>query len=155
MEEEKESPIVPPYYPAAFSFQVNVVGIQGTYEGNFQEVTGLNVKISTEPLQEGGENAYQHRLPKPPVYENLVLKRGMIFNSELIKWARAAVEDFTFTPKGVIVNLVDHLHTSPIATWEFTNAYPVALKVSDLKAQENAIVCETLELCYDYFKRTL
>jgi phage tail-like protein len=42
----------------------------------------------------------------------------------------------------------------PLATWNFANAYPVAIKMSEFKAQENGIAIETLELSFDYFERT-
>ena len=148
------NPSTPPFYPAGFSFLVTVTGISGTYEGSFQEVTGINIKLNFEEIKEGGENRFNRRLPLPPKYDNLVLKRGMILSSGLITWARKAVENFTFTPTSVVVSLLDETR-SPLATWSFVNAYPVSLKISDLKAQENAIVCESIELAYDYFTRTL
>ncbi len=143
---------VPPFYPVLFSFEVVVTGISDMMSGSFQEVSGINVKLDTETIKEGGENRFSHRLPNPPKYDNLILKRGMVLDSALIVWARAALEKFTFTPKSVIVNLLDEAG-KPLASWSFVNAYPVALKVSDFKAQENAIVIETLELAYDYFTR--
>jgi phage tail-like protein len=140
------------YPPVGFYFKVNIIGISGINEGNFQEVSGLNVKLGTEEIKEGGENRFVHRLPSYPKYENLVLKRGMVTGSSLITWARNAVEQFTFKPTTVVLNLMDE-KSSPLATWKFINAYPVGIKVSDFKAQENAIVIETLELSFDYFER--
>lgn len=146
------SSTVPPFFPAAFSFKVNVVGISGTYEGNFQEVTGISAKLGSFSIKEGGENRFEHRLPDRAKYDNLTLKRGMVLSSGLITWARKAIEEFDFTTKTVIVNLLDET-SAPLASWSFKNAYPVALKISDLKAQDNAIVIETLELSYSYFTR--
>ena len=142
------------YPPVGFYFKVNVIGITGINEGNFQEVSGLNAKLGTEDLKEGGENRFVHRLPNPPKYENLVLKRGMVTGSSLIQWATYAVEQFTFAPKTVIINLMNE-KSSPIAVWKLTNAYPVSVQISSFKAQESAAVIETLELAYDYFNRTL
>jgi phage tail-like protein len=144
---------IPHFYPVTFSFKVEVTGVKGPFEGSFQEVTGLSVKLNTEPMKEGGENTFIRRLPLPPQYENLVLKRGIVLNSGLIGWARDAVEKFKIKPATVIVSLLDEKQ-SPLASWSFANAYPVALKISDLKAQENSIACETLELAYDNFTRT-
>lgn len=140
------------YPPVGFYFKVNVIGISGQNEGSFQEVTGLSVKIGTEEVKEGGENRFVHRLPTPPKYENLVLKRGMLLGSPLITWATTSIEQFTFTPKTIVINLMDE-KSSPIASWKFINAYPVSIKVSDFKSQDNSIVVETLELCYDYFNK--
>lgn len=147
-------PATPPFYPAGFSFKVQVTGVSGSFEGSFQEVTGITVKLNSEEIKEGGENTFIRRLPLPPKYENLVLKRGMVLSSDLIDWARDAVENFTFKTKTVTVSLLDESQ-KPLASWAFANAYPVALKVSDFKAQENAIVLETLEMAYENFTRTL
>lgn len=140
------------YPPVGFSFKVNIEGITGVNEGSFQEVSGLNAKITPKPIEEGGENRFVHRFPSPPVYENLILKRGMLLGSPLIKWATNTFELFEFKPKIVNLNLLDETG-APISTWRFINTYPVAVKISDFKAQENALVVETLELCFDYFTK--
>jgi phage tail-like protein len=139
------------YPPVAFYFNVIVVGIKGANEGNFQEVTGLGFKMETTPIIEGGENRFVHRFPVPAKYDNLVLKRGMLVGSPLIDWAKDAIEQFTFKPTTVVVSLMD-LKAS-VAVWKFINAYPVGLKFSELKAQDNAIMLETLELSYDYYNK--
>lgn len=141
------------YPPYAFHFSVTVTGFNGTNEGSFQEVSGLSVKMTPMEVKEGGENRFVRRLPVPPKYDNLVLKRGMLVGSELTKWVQNSLTLFTFTPKTVLVKLLDG-DGSIISTWTFKNAYPVSLKVSDLKAQDNSIVIETLELTYDYFQQT-
>ena len=66
------------YPPVAFKFHVFIDDIYGAKEGSFQEVMGLNVKIETEDIQEGGENRFVHKFPKAPKYPNLILKRGML-----------------------------------------------------------------------------
>lgn len=140
------------YPPVGFSFKVNVEGITGTNEGSFQEVSGLSAKITPDKRKEGGENRFEHRFPNPPSYENLILKRGMLLGSPLITWARSSFELFEFKPKIVNLNLLDETG-APISTWRFMNTYPVAIKVSDFKAQENALVVETLELAFSYFTK--
>lgn len=142
------------YPPVGFYFKVNVEGFMGVNEGSFQEVSGLNVTLGTEDVKEGGENRFVYRLPTPPKYNNLVLKRGMVIGSSLITWARNAVENFTFAPKNVNINLLD-VSGAPIAAWRFSKAYPIALKISDFKAQDNnTVVLETLELAFTTFQRT-
>ena len=142
------------YPPAGFSFTVTITGISGIEESSFQEVSGLNAKLGTEDIKEGGENRFSYRFPTPAKYENLVLKRGMLVGSPLINWVRDGIEQFKFTPKLVVVSLLNE-NAQPLATWNFINAYPVAFKISEFKAQENAIVLETLELAYNYFIKIL
>ena len=142
-----------PYYPpVGFYFKVSVSGIDGQSEGSFQEVSGLNAKMGVEEIKEGGENRFVHRLPTPPKYENLVLKRGMVTDSLLITWARRAMEQFMFTTKTIVVSLLNEDGVT-LAAWNFVNAWPVSIKMSEFKAQESTIAVETLELYYDYFER--
>ncbi|HEY8918600.1 MAG TPA: phage tail protein [Chitinophaga sp.] len=151
--EDSSAAPLPFYPPWSFYFSVVVEGFTGTNEGSFQEVSGLSVKMSPMEVKEGGENRFSRRLPVPPKYENLVLKRGMLIGSELTKWVQTSLTQFTFTPATVTLNLLDG-DGSILSTWSFSNAYPVALKVSDFKAQDNGIVVETLELAFDYFQQT-
>jgi phage tail-like protein len=150
MEEDNEK--LSSFFPVVFAFRVVITGNDGIYIGDFQEVTGINAKIGTEVIKEGGENSFEYRLPTPVKYDNLILKRGLVLKSDLIIWARKAIEEFDFEPRDVNVYLLDEKGYQ-IAGWSFVRAYPVGLKISDLKAQENAIVIETLELSYNFFKR--
>jgi phage tail-like protein len=73
-------------------------------------------------------------------------------SSPLITWARQGVEAFTFQPKTVLINLLDE-DGSPLASWNVANAYPIALSLSEFKAQENNIAIESLELAFNNFTR--
>ena len=142
------------YPPAGFSFKVVVEGLAGVNECSFQEVSGISVKIDPNTVEEGGENRFIHRYSTPPKYENLILKRGILLGSPIIKWVSNSIESFSSIPKIVNINLLDNKGL-PIASWRFINAYPVAMKISELKANENTQVVETLELCYESFTRNI
>jgi len=145
-------PVTLYYPPVGFYFRVNIGSITGGSEGNFQEVSGLNFKFGVKEMAEGGENRFIHKFPSPAKYENLVLKRGMLIGSPLITWAQTSIGQFTFKPVTVVINLMDE-KSQPIASWKLFNAYPVGLKISEFKGQENAIVVESLELSFDYFDK--
>jgi phage tail-like protein len=140
--------------PRSFHFKVEFQDISGvkTNDVRFQDVSGLNAELGIEEVKSGGENRFSHRLPTRAKYNNLVLKRGMLVDSGLIKWFIDAVENFSFSPATVIVKLLDKDH-QPLQSWSFIKAWPVKWNVSDFKATENAIVIETIELAYQYFKR--
>jgi phage tail-like protein len=140
--------------PNGFHFSVKIaVDNEITDDSRFQEVGGLSVELGVEELIEGGENRFSHRLPGPAKYGNLVLKRGMLLGSEVIKWVKNAIYNFQFQPKDVQVALLNDNHQH-LSTWNFVNAYPVKWVVSDFKAQENSLVIETLELAYNFFNQT-
>jgi phage tail-like protein len=141
------------YPPAGFHFKVEFGFLPPV--GNdvrFQEVGGLTMEMGIEEVVEGGENRFTHRLPARGKYGNLTLKRGMVVQSQLIAWCRNAIENYLFSPTTVNVTLLNPEHEPLEGTYSFTNAWPVKWSVSDFKAQDNAVVIETLELAYDSFR---
>ena len=118
------------------------------------EVSGLNVELTTEEVVMAGENRYVQKLPVRTKYPNLVLKRGYFAKlpSPLIDWADDAINNFDIKPCQVQVTLLDDLHL-PAKIWNFTNAYPVKLSISDLKSTDNSVLIESMELTYQYFKK--
>lgn len=141
--------------PRVYHFQVEFLDVTGVIANDvrFQEVSGLTAEMGIEEIQEGGENRFTHRLPSRAKYSNLVLKRGMLTDSGLIKWFKDAIENFEFSSSTVLVKLLDQDH-EPMVTWNFIKAWPVKWTISDLKATENAIAVETIELAYQYFRRS-
>ena len=141
-----------PDIPFVFHFRVEVAGFSDDQDIRFQEVTGLSAEVGTEEFREGGLNEYAHRIPTGAKYGNLVLKRGLASGSALVDWCRKAVEDFDFEPKDVTVSLLGKNH-DPLVSWSFSGAYPAKWSTSDLKAQDNALAIESLELVYRQFRR--
>ncbi len=139
------------YPPVSFHFLVEFNGIQPSIiDTQFQAVSGLSVDIETEEFTEGGENRFKHKFPVRTKFPNLVLKRGMVTDSNLISWCKDAVESFEFKPIDLTVKLLNDKHL-PLITWNVVHAYPVKWAVEDLNAEENKIAIETIELAYNYF----
>lgn len=141
------------YPPVGFHFKVEFVGIGNDNDIRFQSVSGLNVEYDTESFKEGGENRFEHKLPVRSKYPDLSLKRGMLTDSKLIKWVLGILHDRDFInnkPALVNVHLLNEKHES-IKHWEIIDAWPKKWSVSDLNAQENSVVIESLDLAYKYF----
>ena len=132
--------------PVVFHFKVEFAGASDDQDNRFQEVTGLSAEVTTEELREGGLNEYVHRLPTGGKFGNLVLKRGYA-DTSIGAWVRKTIEDFVFEPKDVTVMLLDENHDA-VVSWNFLHAYPVKWSLADLKAQENALAIESMELVY-------
>lgn len=113
----------------------------------FQKVQGLSAEIGTESLNEGGENIATYHLPKQVGFGNLVLERGMVVGSLLNLELNATLSSFKFAPSNVIVTLLSE-DKAPLAAWMFLNAYPVKWSTSDLNAEDEGLVIDTLELAY-------
>jgi phage tail-like protein len=143
---------MPSYYPpVGFHFKVEVLGLPPSdNDVRFTEVTGLSVEMGTEEVAEGGENRFIQKYPTRTKYPELVLKRGLLVNSEVTRWILKCLQDYQITPKNVDVKLLNEQH-EPLLTWHVVGAYPTKWSVSDLSATNNAVVIESLQLYYRYF----
>jgi phage tail-like protein len=139
------------YPPPGFHFRVEVLGLRpNDHDLRFTEVGGLSAEIATEEFAEGGENRFVQKYPTRVKYPELVLKRGLLMNSEILKWIRRCIDELNIQPKNVDVKLLNEEH-QPLMTWHVVNAFPTKWAVSDLNASGNAVVIETMQLFYQYF----
>ena len=113
----------------------------------FQRVSGLSTRVETEPMKQGGKNLTTKYLPKRLTYENLVLERGFIVGSPLNIQLNDVMNEFKFFRSDVLVTLFNEA-AIPISAWMFKEAFPVRWATTDLNAQEDRILIDTLELCY-------
>lgn len=144
-------PAVDYYPPWSFYYKVEFSISKNTNDVRFQAVSGLSVEYEYETFKEGGENRFEHKLPVRTKYADMVLKRGMLAtNSDLLAWFLDAFQNRTFEPSDINVILLNEAG-DPLRTWKVSQAIPKKWLISDLNANENAIVIETLELTYRYF----
>jgi phage tail-like protein len=139
------------YYPPwGFYYRVEFGISRNKNDVRFQTVSGLSVEFEMEEFREGGENRFVHKLPGRTRYTDMVLKRGMLTDSAVIEWCLKAFRDREFEPADVTVILMNE-KSEPLRTWKVAHAIPKKWLISDLNANENAVVIETLELTYRYF----
>ena len=113
----------------------------------FKKVSGIGSIIKIHTVEEGGQNLYSHHLPEKVQYDNLILERGLAVGSLLVTEFNVTMSLFKFSPSNVLVSLLDETGI-PISSWLFMKAYPVSWKLSDLDADQNQVVIETMELAY-------
>jgi phage tail-like protein len=138
------------YPPWGFYYRVEFGISKNKDDVRFQSVSGLSVEYDIEEYKEGGENRFIHKLPVRTRYSDLALKRGMLTGSEVVEWLLKAFRDREFKPSDLSVILMNE-KGQPLRTWKVAHAIPKRWSVSDLNANENAVVVETLELTYRYF----
>lgn len=138
------------YPPVGFHFKVEFSGMGNDNDSRFQSVSGLTVEYEVEPVKEGGENRFEHKLPVRTKYPDLVLKRGLLVDSGVVAWLLDGLQNRQFMPTQITISLLNEAH-EPLMSWKVFDAWPKKWTVSDFNAQENGIVIETLELCYTYF----
>ena len=141
-------------YPLpGFHFLVDFTISGQTYDQYFQSVGGLNVEMTTESFKEGGENRFEHQIPVRTKYGTLVLKRGVLKETELITWFKDALEHFYFSPATVNIKLLGEDH-NPLITWSLTHVWPKKWDIAEMDASKNEVLVETLEMNYNFFKVT-
>lgn len=138
------------YPPLGFYYKVEFSISKNKNDARFQSVSGLSVEYDMEEYKEGGENRFTHKLPVRTKFADLVLKRGMLTDSEVIKWFLGAFRDREFVPTDITVILMNE-KSEQLRTWKVAQAIPKKWLISDLNANENAVVIETMELSYRYF----
>jgi phage tail-like protein len=140
------------YPPVGFHFRVEF-GLEGIGDNDFRfrEVSGLSMELEEETYNEGGELRFVHKLPVRARYPDLVLKRGLLVDSVVRRWCEDAIYNFDIQPADVWVTLLDEAH-APLMTFAIVKAWPKKWNLSDLNAETGAIVIESLELGYQYFK---
>jgi phage tail-like protein len=143
------------YPPVSFYFNVEFQGLpnsKANHDMSFQEVSGLTATVGTADILEGGENRFVHKVPVRVSYDKLVLKRGLVKDSALLKWVSDSISQFQFSPVTLYIHLLNEKGQSePLLTWEVVNAYPLKWSISNFNSEQNAIAIETLELNYEYF----
>lgn len=140
------------YPPVGFHFKVEVLGLSAAdLDVRFSEVSGLAMEMGSEEVPEGGENRFVQKYPTRAKFPELILKRGLLTDSRLVEWIRDCLEDYRIEPKNIDIKLLNEEH-QPLLTWHLINAYPTRWSVSDLNAASNAVVVESLQLFYQYFR---
>lgn len=138
--------------PVGFHFKAEF-DVPGASERDvrFRDVSGLTMELEEQAFNEGGENRFSHKFPVRGRYPDLVLKRGLIVDSGLRNWVFDAVHNLVIRPVTVWVTLLDREH-APLQTFTVVGAWPKKWVISDFSAESSAIVVESLELAYQYFR---
>ena len=137
---------------ARFLFEVDGLDI-----GWFSEVSGLEVSIETEEVQEGGQNSYVHKLPGRMTWPNISLKRGFTRQDNLLTWLNeASGEQFAangnkLKRKTAAITLLDGDGTR-LRSWEFDEAYPVKWSGPTFAASNGEAAAEQLEITHHGFR---
>jgi phage tail-like protein len=125
---------------AAFRF---VVKIDGINQAVFTECTLPNIEWDVEEVKEGGLNTYVHQLPGRRKASKVSLKNG-IGTGDLLEWYKEIMQE-SYSPRSVTITLMDAAHET-VMNWNIENAYPAKWTGPQLKADDNTVAVETLEL---------
>jgi phage tail-like protein len=137
---------------ATFLFEVDGVEI-----GRFMGISGLEVSVGVEEIQEGGENNYVHKLPGRMSWPNITLKRGITQNDALLAWLnKSSGEQFSANGNKLTRSTAAITLMGPagqrLRSWEFDGAFPVKWKGPDFDVASSDMALEELEITHHGFR---
>lgn len=125
----------------------------------FTEVSGLDYQIDLIEYRTGNDpNFSKIKLPGLRKFANVTLKKGLIqgfkdANSDFYSWIgdggkAGSVRKRVDYRKNLVITLNDE-EGNPVVAWTLTNAFPVKVAFTDMKADANEVAVETLELAIE------
>lgn len=130
----------------AFRF---LVMMEGEAVGGFSEVTGLKADVDVQELEEGGENAFVHKLPGRTKHGNLTLRRGLV-TLRLWRWF-SEVSQGRPVRRTVSVVVLPGAELAIPMRFVFDAAVPVSWSGPELKAEQSTVAMEQVELAHHGF----
>ena len=137
---------------ATFLFEVDGVEI-----GRFLGVSGLEVSVAVEELEEGGENSYVHKLPGRMTWPNITLKRGVTQSDGLLTWLnKSSGEQFAANGNKLGRTTAAITLLAPggkrLRAWEFDGAFPIKWTGPSFAASSSDMANEQLEIAHHGFR---
>jgi phage tail-like protein len=115
----------------------------------FTEVSGLNIEVQAIEYREGTNIDYSvMKMPGMPKYGNIILKRGIVAgDNEFFDWLNT-INLNQVERRDITISLLNENH-EPAMVWKVRNAFPVKIEGPGLKATENEVAIETLEIAHE------
>ena len=130
--------------------------VDGVEVGVFGEVSGLEMRVSVEEHQEGGENGFVHQLPGRMTWPHIVLKRGVVDSDALFSWVSKSSGD-AFSANGNkitrctgAITIID-TQGNRERGWQLKDVFAVRWTGPTLNAAANEPLQEELELAHHGF----
>mgnify|MGYP000008778103 CR=1 FL=1 len=113
------------------------------------EITGLSAEFGIVEYPDGSSRLSSSSLMPGLMKPNrITLKRGVVKgDNEYFEWLATANFN-TIEKRDLVIKLLDENH-EPLLVWYLSNAFPVKLEWSDLKALTSEPVIESLEVVYE------
>ena len=134
----------------AMNFLISIPGVSDdarSPRGSFSEVTGLGVELTPIEYRTGSEDITVRKLPGMRKFTNIILKRGVIGDTALWDWLRAAMQGQVQRVNLSIVLLNES--REEVLRWNVRRAWPCKWSGPNLNAKNNEVAIETLEICHE------
>lgn len=122
-----------------------LVEIDGTEQGGFQTVSGIERDTKIEPYREGGVNDHERQIAGLTTYPALRLKRGLV-DAALWEWHQEVIAG-SVQRKTVSVVLLDEVRAEAWR-WVLAGAYPSKWSGAELDSGQSMVATESVELVH-------
>jgi len=129
---------------SSYYFTVEIDGIQ---TDRFFSCEGLEMQAKVFEIEEGGYNTSTHKRLGGNRSPNLILKKGITKNNELIQWFQHN-QNGKLERKNISVVLMNSA-MEEVRRWDIHRAFPVRWKCSPLDANDHTFLVETIEIAYE------
>ncbi len=140
---------------SVFNYLVNLVdGTEGSVQGGFSEVSGLNAEITVAEYRNGNAKTnYVTKIPAIIKAGDVTLKRGVIGADNIYEWLDQVRSGDVQAKRNVEIKLTDENPTnqSAVVTWKLINAMPIKWTGPTLTAKGgNDVAIEELVLAVEH-----
>ncbi len=127
------------------------VGWGGTNVG-FSEVSGLTIETDPIEYRHGADNEFTKiKMPGLKKFSNITLKRGIMEgDNEFYDWLNTTKMNEP-DRRDLTISLLNESH-EPVRTWKVNQAWPLKVEGPGLKADDNSVAVETVELAHEGIK---
>jgi phage tail-like protein len=117
--------------------------------GTFTSCDGLGVQVSVEPVEEGGNAFFVHKLPGRLTYDNVKFTR--VINGDSAKVAKWFASMATGVKRTNVQIVAKTAFGDTVAQWGLLDAIPVRWTGPQLSAESSGVATESLELAHHGF----
>lgn len=116
----------------------------GDQQMAFAAVSGLNIGYETILYKDGTGGVF--KMPGQPQTMDITLKRGVFKGkSELYDWI-SSISLNQVEKRDISISLTDATATTPLITWNVSNAFPIKLSAPNFDATSNEVAIEEITL---------
>lgn len=138
----------------SFNFLVDLgTGDTASVRAGFQEVTGLNIEVTSSDYRNGNESV-NHVRKINGLYKvgDITLKRGLMGALDLFQWLDQMRKGDQTARRNITIQLRDESGANTVMTWRLSNARPTkytgpslnAKTGTDVAIEELVLSCEDL-----------
>ena len=124
-----------------------LVEIDSVTRAGFTEASGLTTEQDIIEYREGSEVARARKLPGLSKYSNIILKGGLVGDTELWDWRKTTIDGQTERRAGSIVLMNES--RQEVMRWNFTEGWVCKWEGPTLNSTANEVAVETLEICHE------